>query len=285
MDQARKKIVVGIDGSDGSLGALTVALGEAAVWDAALEVVLAWDYLNQPGDFDPHYSQAQAEEHARGLVARAVEGSEVAVVPRAVCDRAADALLDAGRDADLLIVGARGKGGFLGLRLGSVSQSVVTHSRRPVMVVRGGVSTPGTTGGTIVVGIDGSDHSRRALAWARDEAVARGAALLVVHGWSPPLDVMTVPSAAEAFAEAAQALVDGEVQWVAETAPDLPVESQIVTGSAARAVLDAAADASLVVVGGRGRGGFKGLLLGSVSQQVVNHADCPVVVVPEPPSA
>lgn len=283
MDQERKKIVAGIDGSEGSLVALTVALREAALWDATLEVVLAWDFLNQPGEFDPHYTQDHAESDVRDLVADSIKGSEVPVIPRAVTDRAADALLDAGRDADLLVVGARGKGGFLGLRLGSVSQSVVTHSRRPVMVVRGGVEAPEPRGGTVVVGIDGSEYARRALGWARNEAAIRGAELIVVHGWAPPLDVMTVPSATEAFVKAAQDLVEGEVAWVRETAPDLAVEGRTVTGSAAGAILDVAADAELVVVGGRGRGGFRGLLLGSVSQQVVNHAETPVVVVPEPP--
>lgn len=277
---AQRKIVVGVDGSEGASGALDAALRQAALWDASLEAVLAWDYLDQPGDasFDPHYTQERAEGHVRDLVEAAGDG-EVEVAARAVCGRAAPVLLDAGRDADLVVVGGRGKGGFLGLRLGSVSQSVVSHSHRPVMVARGDGSVDG---GPVVVGVDGSEHARRALAWARDEARARGVPLRVVHGWTPPGDAAAVPTTMPAFAAAAAALVEEALAWVGETAPDVAVEGRSPADGAARALLGAAEDAALVVVGGRGRGGFTGLLLGSVSQQVTHHASCPVVVVPAP---
>lgn len=282
---AQRKIVVGVDGSEGSLGALTTALRQAALWDASVEAVLAWDYLDQPGDdpFDPHYTQERAEKHVQGLVDEATGTGAVEVTARAVCGRPAPTLLDAGRDADLVVVGARGEGGFLGLRLGSVSQSVVSHSPRPVMVVRDDGSGD-RRGGPVVVGVDGSEHSRRALAWARDEALARDVPLRVVHGWTPPGDAFVVPTTMPAFAAAAAALVEEDVAWAREAAPGLEVEGLSPADGAARALLHAAEDAALVVVGGRGRGGFTGLLLGSVSQQVTHHAPCPVVVVPAPPA-
>jgi len=133
----------------------------------------------------------------------------------------------------------------------------------------------------IVVGVDGSDHSRRALAWAIGEARARQAALVAVHAWH-------LPAAAASYAgplvdpklleeEAAKALADA---LASADAHGVEVEQRVVRGGPAAALLDAAADADLLVVGSRGHGGFAGLLLGSVSQQVCHHAACPVVVVP-----
>jgi nucleotide-binding universal stress UspA family protein len=153
----------------------------------------------------------------------------------------------------------------------------------PIAIVR---SAPAVVDGRerIVVGVDGSATSLRALAWATEEARLRGATLVVVHAWRPvvmpalaPLppyiDPESLRLAAEELVAAALATVP-----VAELAHE--VETLVVPDSPARAVLEAAADASLIVVGSRGRGGFTGLLLGSVSQHLIHHAECPVVVVP-----
>ncbi len=134
----------------------------------------------------------------------------------------------------------------------------------------------------IVVGFDGSDHSRRALEWAVAEASLRGAALCVLYAWLivpiavPDLDYSADEDelqrrAEEFLADAVSASVpsDGRVE----------VELRVVNGRPAEALLEAAADAALLVVGSRGLGGFAGLLLGSVSSQCAHHAPCPVVVV------
>lgn len=281
------RIVVGVDGSEGSLDALGAARQEAVLRGAALEVVLAWDYLAQPQregevSFDPHYSQEQAQAHVEALVEAAVPKGDPPVVVRAVCDFAATALIDAGADAELLVVGSRGAGGFGGLRLGSVSQKVLTHAPCPLLIVREGADP--APGGPIVVGVDGSEHSRAALRWALQEASLRRAPVLAVHGWSQPMlasgtFAATVPPT-EAFEEGARELVDAELARAGDEAPGVAVESRTVCAGGARAVLEASSGASLVVVGARGRGGFAGLLLGSVSQQVAHHAECPVVVLP-----
>jgi nucleotide-binding universal stress UspA family protein len=141
----------------------------------------------------------------------------------------------------------------------------------------------------IVVGVDGSENSRRALDWALEEARLRQAHVEVVHAWDAPFVVGfgTAPvggtaSVPAAYEEEAQRVLD-EMTAATDTR-DLafPIEKIVVRGSAAWALLDVAKGADAIVLGSRGRGGFAGLLLGSVSQQVAQHAHCPVVIVPSP---
>jgi len=132
-------VAVGIDGSDGSLHALRWALQEARLRGARLRAVLAWSYLDQPPDgFDPAYSEDDARRQLdQALVAGAVDADGVEIERVVVCGLPSRALLDAARDADLLVVGSRGLGGFKGLLLGSVSQQVTQHAQCPVVVVPG----------------------------------------------------------------------------------------------------------------------------------------------------
>jgi nucleotide-binding universal stress UspA family protein len=136
----------------------------------------------------------------------------------------------------------------------------------------------------IVVGVDGSEHARRALRWALDEARLRHATVEAVHAWrwTPAGDLggLALPVTALEGVEAAAARETLDDALAAEPAGDVPLERRLVSGAAAHALLDAAKGADLLVVGSRGHGGFTGLLLGSVSQQVSHHAPCPVVIVP-----
>jgi len=134
----------------------------------------------------------------------------------------------------------------------------------------------------IVVGTDGSDYSVAALRWAIDEAIVHGDAVEVVYSWEfppviDPLGVAMIPNADELTASAERLLKDvlGKVDTKSAR-----VTARVVRGSPASALLTAAREADLLVIGRRGHGGFMGLLLGSVAQQVVHHAPCPVVVVP-----
>ncbi len=138
--------------------------------------------------------------------------------------------------------------------------------------------------GKIVVGVDGSPGSRAALHWAHDEAALRGATLVAVTVWQFP--VMTslpafgaMPPPEDMGGEAETSLLRTLSEEGIAASDEVPVTSVVAEGAAAPALLDAAADADLLVVGSRGHGGFTGLLLGSVSQQCVSHAPCPVVVV------
>ena len=136
----------------------------------------------------------------------------------------------------------------------------------------------------IVVGIDGSESAQRALRWALDEAKLRQARLDVVHSWHVPYAAATPYSPPAAwdptdFESEAQRVLDRVVD--AEDGDGVDVRRVLAAGSAAQNLIELSKGADLVVVGSRGRGGFAGLLLGSVSQQVVHHAPCPVVVVPQ----
>lgn len=138
----------------------------------------------------------------------------------------------------------------------------------------------------IVVGVDGSDNAGAALTWAVEHASGRDAELEVVLAWMEPVSggiagAMVMPDVSS-LRDAHQAELDRIVDAVRRDATDLSISGRLVHGAASSALRDAAADADLLVVGSRGHGGFAGLLLGSVSHQVVSHAPCPVVVVPSP---
>lgn len=144
----------------------------------------------------------------------------------------------------------------------------------------------GTGAMTVVVGVDGSEGSHRALRWAAAEATVRGDALALVHVWEPPqafapLGLGAYPVDPEPIRQAADDVLQKLVAEARALAPDLEIRGQLVEGAPAEALLEAARTADLLVVGSRGLGGFRSLLLGSVSQQVTHHAPCPVVIVPE----
>jgi nucleotide-binding universal stress UspA family protein len=139
---------------------------------------------------------------------------------------------------------------------------------------------------TILVGVDGSAQGREALACAAKEAALHGARLRIICAWTIPSAVYasgfapaTEESPLDSFGRNAEAIVRDAVAEARQLQPSVPCEGEAVQGQAANALLKHAADASLIVVGNRGRGGFASLLLGSTSQQVVHHAPCPVLVV------
>jgi nucleotide-binding universal stress UspA family protein len=146
------------------------------------------------------------------------------------------------------------------------------------------------SGGRIVVGVDGSDGARRALEWAVAEARLRGRRLLAIHTWHiPPLVTGAGPfdppstldaDTLERVESGARELLERELAAIDSSGVD--VDKLVEPRNPADALLDAAREADLLVVGTRGHGGFAGLLLGSVSQQVSHHAPCPVVIVPNP---
>jgi nucleotide-binding universal stress UspA family protein len=134
----------------------------------------------------------------------------------------------------------------------------------------------------VVVGIDGSPESRTALRWAAAEARRWGAPLVVVHAWEPTLGQALVPvdeASVEHHAQAARHTLDHVIELEAEALAGLRVDRRLVRAGPAPALLDEADDALMLVVGARGHGGFQKLLLGSVSQQCIHYATCPVVVV------
>ncbi len=132
----------------------------------------------------------------------------------------------------------------------------------------------------IVVGVDGSDNARRALEWALDEAGRRQARLRVVHVWDAPFEPTwgTMGIDIARYETAARDLLDEEISRAPSTTP-VTVEKVPIRGPAAATLVKLSKDADLLVVGSRGHGGFTALRLGSVSQQVAQHSECPVVIV------
>lgn len=285
------KIVVGVDGSVGAQDALRWAAAEAKLVGLPLVALMAWGYLDQhhaaPGAFfEPDYHEANAHVALASYVVaalgpRATDDVEM----RPVCDLPASALLAAGEDAALLVVGARGRGGFASLLLGSVSQKVLHHATCPVAVVHGcGEPTASGGDGRIVVGVDGSTNADAALRWAINEGRLRGDVVDVVHAWHmpyvAPYPYVAVDFDTETFEKAAHDTLDDAI-CRAHTKPDDRISKLTPLSGPAPALLDAAKGADLLVVGSRGLSGAKAALLGSVSHQVTLHATCPVVVVPE----
>ncbi len=290
----RWRIVVGVDGSDGSRHALDWARDEALLRGAELHVVHAWSppapvseiaALVEP--VDAEVFEKAAHELLTGEVDRLAARPEGSPPVEAIGRRgyASTILLEESKDANLLVVGTRGRGGFTGLLLGSVSQQCAQHTELPLAVIPATAPTPGT--GDVVVGVDGSEGSWAALRWAVDEAGMLGVLLSVVHAWwtpfaVPPGGIGIAPLHPRDFREQSERLlhemVDGTVTRAERPPPG--VELLSVEEPAAPALLHRARGAGVLVVGSRGRGGFAGLLLGSVSQQCMHHATSAIVVVP-----
>jgi nucleotide-binding universal stress UspA family protein len=181
-------------------------------------------------------------------------------------------------EAAMIVVGARGIGGFAGLLMGSVSGQVAEHAACPVAVVR----PVAGSAVDVVVGIDGSPESARALELGLAAVRRTGGTLVALHAYryapvaaayapNPGVDEFSARRLAEETL--AQAL-DG----VEARNPDVKIERRIAHGSSAAVLVAAADGAAALVVGARGLGGFTGLIVGSVSQQVLRHALCPVLV-------
>nr|WP_205809106.1 universal stress protein [Micromonospora sp. HNM0581] len=269
-----RPVVVGVDGSPPSLVAAEHA-AQAAVWRSR-PLHLVHGYLHPLGygvPINPYEvgvpaasedGRAMLEQAATELVDRwpglTVEVRQVAGGPGAT-------LVEESRRAELLVVGSRGLGGFAGLLLGSVGTQVAAHGHCPVLVIRP-PDRPIPSEGPVLVGVDGSESAELAVGHGAEEAGRRGGTLVLVH-------------------VAGEGDDDGEARALLATAgaaargsrPGLVVEERVVVAPKPdQALVEATGDAALVVAGSRGRGGFAGLLLGSVSQTLVQHARCPVLI-------
>ncbi|MFW0786891.1 universal stress protein [Gordonia sp. CPCC 206044] len=281
-------ILVGVDGSDASNAAVQWAAKAAAVEEVELRLVGVYDISTSnyaPGLIIPQdvvdaikQDAADAVKAAAALAEQAAPG--VSVQSSIVEGDAARALLELGKDAGTIVLGTRGLGSVRGLFLGSVGVTVAAHFHGRVVVVTG----PGGDG-PVVVGVDDSPVSDAAVAEAFRQAALRKAKLVAVHTWTP-LDVDALhgygiePDEIARMSEEAVQAVAERLAGYSENYPDVVVERVVIPEEPAKAVLDTAgADAQVIVVGSRGRGGFKGLLLGSTSQKILHQSDVPVMVV------
>lgn len=283
-----RPVVVGVDGSSTSLTAAEHAARAAVARSRPLHLVhgylhpLGYGVPLNPYDLGvpapTEESRKMLEQVAADLVGRhptlRVEVRQVAGGPGAT-------LVEESRRAELVVVGSRGVGGFVGLLLGSVSNQVAQHAHCPVLVVRP-AEQPIPVRGPVLVGVDGSELAGHAVRLAADEAVRRDADLVLVHVRTPERGAVAPDAAAEATAagqaESAELLAGAAARIRADHPVLSVVERPVAAAAPEQALIEASGEAALVVVGSRGRGGFAGLLLGSVSQALVQHAHCPVLV-------
>jgi nucleotide-binding universal stress UspA family protein len=277
-------VVVGVDGSDHSRQALKWAADEAKRRGALLRIIFAefrepknlpaW---YEPGSSDLSPGQAIVDD-AYGLVATrhtsVMARAEVAESPPAL------ALTAGSRSAELLVLGARGKGGFEELLLGSVSDRCIQHACCPVVVVH---TDPDdrplrAVPPRIVVGIDGSVGSTPALRWALDEARLHSASVEAVHVWQYPPTGAFAMGPVRGHDMFSREIIEAAQESAETWAPEVPFTATARSDGTVPALLDASRGADLLVVGSRGHAGFKHALLGSVAHQCARHAKCAVVI-------
>lgn len=286
------EILVGVDSSSAAQRALQRAAGEALAWGEPLHVVHAWTTPVWLGGVpglgynilaSPEDSQAWAastletqltEAHRQGL-------PELPLHAETVEGDAKQVLTELSLKASLLVVAGHGDGPVKGMLLGSVATHLLHHAHCPVMVVpdHGEAVAPVRR---VVVGADGSAHSRAALAWAVGAARQYGCPLLVVHAWalSGLADLpMRQPEAEEVYDARALQWLDEELDEAVPDRDGVDVRLLAVHGTPAPVLLSQTGPQDLLVLGARGFGGFRELLLGSVAGQCAQHTHGTLVVV------
>ncbi len=285
-----KGVVVGVDGSASAKVAVDWAAREAALRDVVLTVV----YVQSPPTVWmspetplPAGLVERGEEFGRRILDDAVEVARAAtdsdslqIDTEVVTGPTVPTLADLSKDARMIVVGSRGMGAVARRILGSASLGLLHHAQCPVAVIQDeDPLMPLPARAPVLVAIDGSPTSERATAVAFDEAARRGVDLIAVHAWRnwdfgqwPDLDIDEMQTRAE------EVLSERLAGW-GERYPDVTVERIVVCNNPAKAVLVESERAQLVVVGSHGRGGFAGMLLGSVSSAVVQASRMPVLVV------
>lgn len=295
---AGKPVVVGVDGSESASTAVVWAARTAAGRKVPLVLVSVVHvpayYYSEPylarGYSDDLKNEGRAHLDGAAVLARSVaeDLGPLEVETKLHEGRIADILLQYAADATMIVLGSRGLGEFTGALLGSVTRAVASHSTAPVAVVRGRtLDGRPPSQGPVVVGVDGSEVSEAAVAVAFAEASARGASLVAVNVWS---DVSVQPSLGATASDphwsgiqaAEEAVLSERLAGWLERYPDVNVQRVVSRDRPVRVLSEYSEQAQLLVVGSHGRGGFKGMVLGSTSNALMNTADCPVLIVRPP---
>src|SRR5690625_233249 len=293
---AKKKhgVVVGVDGSKRSLAAAVWALRESKRINVPLTMVSAYTLpffssVAIDGDTGGHDGPARVQSCREIVEATKAElGDTEGVEVRCNVELGdpGTVLVDYSHDAELLVAGPRGRGGFLGLLVGSVSRGLPAHAKWPVVLVpRGAEASRADSDAPVVVASDGSVQGRVAMLRAAEEAVLRSSScrLRVITAMAPVSSAVEwLPSTVDerAMFDDLRDKLDAGVAWLQAHFPQLTIEAEVIDGVPVDAVVAESESARLTVVGTRGLGGFAGALLGSTSQGIAAHARGPVMVVP-----
>ncbi|MEV4561067.1 universal stress protein [Kitasatospora sp. NPDC049285] len=283
-----RPVLAAVDASVRSRAAAHWAAQEAGRRGAPLRLLHAWPYLGRKAN-----DLVKAEDLATGALTMLDEVAQeltaaypgLAVSTDLVSDAAIDGLSEAAEQGQLLVIGTRGLGGFRGLLVGSVSLGVAGRSETPVVLVREGRPEPEEREPEVVVGLDALEPAVPVMEFAFEEAALRGARVRVVHGWElPPVygyaGWIPVETERQELGTLAAGMVAEAVAPWREKYPRTLVLEDIRTGGGAAALVEASAQADLVVVGRRVRGLPLRTRLGSVAHAVIHHAESPVAVVP-----
>jgi nucleotide-binding universal stress UspA family protein len=286
-------LVVGIDGSAGSLHALRWAAARAATLGPVTPMV-AWHYpwwavpTGVPTG-PPAPSPQEFAELARAHAEEVLNQIDPALCQSLVVAEGApgNCLVETGRGAAAIVVGTRGRGAVADAVLGSVSSHVVRHATVPVVVVPEGAPIEAPTAGGVVVGVDGSPHSVAALAWALRNT-SREATIRAVQAWTYHLSAYpeVVSLSIEVFEADAKASLEATIAAAVAAAGEAGrgrnVVRRLIYGDPRNVLIDAAEGADLLVLGARGHEGVAHLLVGSVTTSLVHRPIVPTVVVPAP---
>lgn len=282
-------ILVCVNGSAASDAAVAWAAREAAmrrlpitVIHAVAPVVVGWRVGQLYSDM-PAWQQDGAQQvidQARKIViANQGGGTPPEMRIEIIYSAVTPTLIDASRDAWMIVAGSQGLGALGRLLLGSVTAALLAHAHRPVVVVHTDDHAARAADAPVLVGTDGSPASEPAIALAFDEAARRGVGVVALHAWS---DVGVFPVLGmdwrDSEAKGEELLAERLAGWQ-EQYPDVHVKRLVVCDKPSRWLVAEAEGAQLVVVGSHGRGGFPGMLLGSVSSHVAQSATAPVIVV------
>jgi nucleotide-binding universal stress UspA family protein len=278
------RVVVGVDGSPLSMAAVARGAQVASSRGMTLHLLHAFAPDLPMLGFGALADDSVVTTHTRRLLtdaaahAHAVDPS-LTVTTGSRDGYASQALVDASRTAALVVVGAMGHGVLSRASVGAVAMQVVTHARCPVLVVgHEGATAPGLD--RIVVGVDGSKPSLRALAVAFDEAVLTGGPLHVVQAWEPLSasdPTLSSDSSWSAYESDLERSVESALAGRRAEHPDVKVEHEVVRSEPVRALVDRSQDAALVVVGSRGSGGFPGLHVGSTALRLMGRSHSPIL--------
>ncbi|MEU4424761.1 universal stress protein [Actinoplanes sp. NPDC024001] len=280
-----RKIIVGYDGSSYSHAALDWALDEAARTAAPVHIIYAdeWPVLAPAASMVPSPAlrpESYVVDVINGTLEHAVARAKkiqplVDVTSTVIRAHAAPALIDLSKQAQLIVLGARGHSAVGGL-LGSVSSAVTAHAHCPVVVVRGEAAADAP----VVAGVDGSAMASPVLAFAAAQAAERKVPLRVIRAWPPVTGLWEeTPMVTNKVTDHEREPFDTLVTVIRDEYPDLVVEAEATVAHPAAVLTRASTGAQLLVVGSRGHGAFSGLLLGSVSQHLLRHSACTVAVV------
>lgn len=283
--------IIGSDGSDGALHAAHWAAAHVDGRAELLRVATAWSVPAAPAIppvgpmtryWDLQSFEAVANESATSLANELRERADVIVDTVVTKGHASSALVREAKDAQLLVIGSRGRGGFARLILGSTSTQCATHADVPTAVIPPESSIEKVT--DIVVAFDGSQNSLDAFRWALDFA-APGSKVTCIEVWEP----IVVPAGADQFVfvdamEGTRERFDEQTAAIlADAEPDargIDVELRFVEGRTRHTLAEAAEAADLLVMGARGHGAVSAALLGSVSTWLLHHVKQPMVIIP-----